>query len=409
MQTKISKYSKSFLAIITILLIGFIIEFFSDAQGMKMPSFPTNLIVLVSFISYLVITYLVFKKTEVIEWFTSIPATIAVISAYTILTLIMGFVAQQPQDNFIDKIGFTHIKNSYAFVLVSLLFLMILGYTIIKRMTKKFNLKNIAFFLNHLGLFIVISAGSLGSGDMIRLSVPVHENDISDIAFDNNNKTYKLPFKIELNNFSLEQYPPELLIYNRKSGTPIIPNGDKLPFVEKGKKGKLNNLNFEILEYYPYAAPSDSTFLQSERFGTVHAALLRVSDEKKSIETWISTDNFMHKSEFLFFDQNYVIGMSNPKVLKYLSNVNIIQNNQVHLSNATIEVNKPIKHDGWKIYQNSYDSQQGRWSQTSIFEVIKDPWLPVVYIGIFMLIIGSAYLIYVGRQKNIIDEDEKSI
>ena len=35
-----------------------------------------------------------------------------------------------------------------------------------------------------------------------------------------------------------------------------------------------------------------------------------------------------------------------------------------------IEVNKPFKLNGWKIYQSSYESDYGKWSITSTVEVI---------------------------------------
>ena len=59
------------------------------------------------------------------------------------------------------------------------------------------------------------------------------------------------------------------------------------------------------------------------------------------------------------------------------------------LEKATIEVNRPFEIDGWKIYQLSYDESKGRWSDISVFELVRDPWLPVVYAGIWMMIVGA--------------------
>ena len=47
-------------------------------------------------------------------------------------------------------------------------------------------------------------------------------------------------------------------------------------------------------------------------------------------------------------------------------------------------MNKPVEVDGWKIYQYGYDTQMGPMSQTSILELVSDPWLPLVYTGIYM-------------------------
>ena len=56
---------------------------------------------------------------------------------------------------------------------------------------------------------------------------------------------------------------------------------------------------------------------------------------------------------------------------------------------ATVEVNKPVEVDGWKIYQYGYDTQMGAMSQYSILELISDPWLPLVYMGIYMMLAGA--------------------
>ena len=56
---------------------------------------------------------------------------------------------------------------------------------------------------------------------------------------------------------------------------------------------------------------------------------------------------------------------------------------------ATVDVNKPVEVDGWKIYQYGYDPSMGAQSNTSILELVSDPWLPYVYLGIYMLIAGA--------------------
>lgn len=55
----------------------------------------------------------------------------------------------------------------------------------------------------------------------------------------------------------------------------------------------------------------------------------------------------------------------------------------------TIRVNKPLTVRGWKIYQYSYDEARGNESDISVFELVRDPWLPFVYIGIFMMLAGA--------------------
>jgi len=62
-------------------------------------------------------------------------------------------------------------------------------------------------------------------------------------------------------------------------------------------------------------------------------------------------------------------------------------------------VNKPIEAFGYKIYQVGYDEKMGKWSRMSAIQLIRDPWLPAVYTGIFMILAGSVYLALTGRSK----------
>ena len=65
---------------------------------------------------------------------------------------------------------------------------------------------------------------------------------------------------------------------------------------------------------------------------------------------------------------------------------------------TTVEVNKPVEVDGWKIYQYGYDTQMGAMSQTSILELVSDPWLPLVYTGIYMMLAGAVCMFLKGKR-----------
>jgi len=61
---------------------------------------------------------------------------------------------------------------------------------------------------------------------------------------------------------------------------------------------------------------------------------------------------------------------------------------------AQIKVNKPFTVSGWKIYQYSYDKTLGSQSRYSVFKIVKDPWLPVVYAGFLLIFAGTFYLLF---------------
>lgn len=66
---------------------------------------------------------------------------------------------------------------------------------------------------------------------------------------------------------------------------------------------------------------------------------------------------------------------------------------------TTVDVNKPVEVDGWKIYQYGYDTQMGAKSQVSILELVSDPWLPLVYTGIYMMLAGAVCMFILGGRR----------
>lgn len=65
---------------------------------------------------------------------------------------------------------------------------------------------------------------------------------------------------------------------------------------------------------------------------------------------------------------------------------------------TTVDVNKPVEVDGWKIYQYGYDTKMGAMSQISILELVSDPWLPLVYTGIYMMLAGAVCMFLKGKK-----------
>ena len=68
---------------------------------------------------------------------------------------------------------------------------------------------------------------------------------------------------------------------------------------------------------------------------------------------------------------------------------------------TTVDVNKPVEVDGWKIYQYGYDTQMGAMSKISILELVSDPWLPLVYTGIYMMLCGAVCMFILGGRKRV--------
>ena len=90
--------------------------------------------------------------------------------------------------------------------------------------------------------------------------------------------------------------------------------------------------------------------------------------------------------------------MAPAEAREFESEVLIYEKGKEEHREEKIQVNHPITVNGWKIYQTSYDEKLGRWSETSIVELVLDPWLPMVYAGIFILIAGAVAFLIQNRK-----------
>jgi cytochrome c biogenesis protein ResB len=88
--------------------------------------------------------------------------------------------------------------------------------------------------------------------------------------------------------------------------------------------------------------------------------------------------------------------MERPKPAKYASLLTMTR--EAETDTVSIEVNNPVHMKGYSVYQVSYDEHLGKWSQVSMLEAVKDPWLPVIYAGIIMVLAGSVYLFWKGNE-----------
>lgn len=392
-------YKGSFLVAIILLIGGFILEAILHEYRISLPKWPINLFIILGLMIYIFVCSK-FWKNKIIIWLSSVPAAVSAISVITILVLLMGFIPQQRQEGFLQLFGLTHIKNSWPYLFSTFYLLMILGFTIVKRLNS-FKLKNIAFLLNHLGLWILLTAASLGSADMKSYNLYLMLDRAIYHAEDENGVIQQLPFAIRLLDFDIDEYPPSLGVINNDNFELNIKKGDKLFEVNSNEPYVNGDWQINILQYIAEAKFRDSIYEVSYTMGATHAAEVKAINLKngKEITGWVSSGNFLYPVKTLVLDEKYSIAMTIPQPKRFSSKIRIFKKVSDYYD-AEIAVNEPIDVYGFKMYQVGYDEEKGKWSKMSSVQLIRDPWLPVVYIGIFMILLGSLYLLWMGKAKN---------
>ena len=381
-------------------IIGFIIELLTKNQ-INIPGAPYNIHILLLIIVIIFFTHLFLTKYHFFKWISTVPVAVSIIAYTTFLVLLMAFIPQNEQQagELVKKLGLAHLSKNWAMVTTSFFLLVSLGLVILRRL-KKFTIKNIVFILNHLGLWIIIAAGSLGSGDLVRLNMYVWENTQPEWKARDNNNVYDLPIAIKLIDFTIDEFNAEIALIDNTTGNVIVDNETKIQVIEKGETYSLNEMKIEIQEYYEFAMRVEGKYMEFMSEGAAPAAKIAVYDKNNNLiaNSWISSESRMMSAQILVLDNNYSIALLQPMPKKYSSQVELFAKDGTR-ETAKIEVNKPYNFKGWKIYQIDYNVERGQWSELSVLELVRDPWIPIVYIGFFMVLIGSVYLFWIGKKE----------
>ena len=254
-------------------------------------AWPANGVVLAGFLAIIALIFLLRNKVYACRFIGKYQAAIPTLVYAVVLTIIMGLTRQTENGTWLNN-----MLAFWPFVLIYVYMAVILGVTILRRLTHLTSWRrDIPFLLNHLGLFLAMTTATLGNADMQRLKMITTVGESEWRALTQEGAVREMPLAIELKQFIMETYD---------DGSP-------------------------------------------KRFASEIQVLTKSG---KRIQT-------------------------------------------------TVDVNKPVEVDGWKIYQYGYDTQMGAKSQISILELVSDPWLPLVYTGIYMMLAGAVCMFILGGRR----------
>jgi hypothetical protein len=394
-------YKESFIILFDLLVLAFILELLIPHKSSLLPVLPWSITVFLSFAVAIFSIWILLRDKKWVQWFASVPAAMASITLFFIAAIFMGLFPQgitvdQPLMN---MLGLTNVMQSWLMIISTLFLLLVLGFTACKRAfpLKK---KNIGFLLNHVGLWIVLAAASLGASDLQRLKLQLYENgEFTNIAVDDQKQMFTLPFSVQLVDFDIDEYNPKLLIFNPQSRDFINKAGKSFQMIDSGFHVTILNYELRVLRFIKYAELTDSGFYATEKPFAVSAAFMEVLDHKanRKMQGWISPGGFGRNPDVLELNSELAISLSPPEPKEY-SSILAVRHSNNSIDSVRVIVNKPHSVEGFNLYQLSYNNQLGKWSNYSVIEVVSDPWLPIVYVGFFMLMAGAVFMVWWGRR-----------
>ena len=187
---------------------------------------------------------------------TQVEAAVPALATASILTIIMDLSRQVPEGRpAMDPIVLSRMLSFWPFVLIYLWNVIIVAEVGIHQLMH-FQKRFIPSLISHLGLFIFVTCGTLGSADMQRLKIYCEEGKPEWRGIDDHQEVHELPLAIELQKFTIDEYPPKLAIFDSKTGK-ILPN-DKPQniIIEPGfTSDELMGWNITVEKYIEDAMP----------------------------------------------------------------------------------------------------------------------------------------------------------
>ena len=407
MFNRLWKMKEGFVTGAGLILVGLALQYSVGPLDWSAFAFPINAICLVLYLAFLALIYALRHRVRLFSFFFTTEAAVPTLVYAALLTVAMGLTRQvAPHERAIDPIGLTRMLSFWPFVLIYGRLTGIVGLIAIRQILH-FRLRELPSLLSHLGVFIAIVAATLGSADMERVKLRA-SMDMPEWRATHEQGFLELPLAIQLEKFTIDEYPPKLLIINSKTGKSIPAKNPEIVLVDKHfREGKLLKWRIRVRQNLPLAAPvvtSDTVkYVGWGSSGAVTALLVEAQPMEgdravgKPLVGWVTCGSYLFPFQELKLTKDLSLVMARREPERYASRIHVYTRSQKNIV-ATVEVNKPVSVDGWRIYQLSYDESMGRWSETSTFELVKDPWLPAVYLGIFLLLAG-AVLTFIFSQK----------
>ncbi|MFV0390458.1 MAG: cytochrome c biogenesis protein ResB [Paludibacteraceae bacterium] len=399
-------YKEGFAIGAGLVFTGILLQLSVGALDAGFLQFPFNIFTGVIYILGLIILHILSAKNKVIRWLGSMEASITSIAVFLALVIVMGLTRQSAApDNtgLLGLLGFKNMLSSWAFALTFVYMVTVLGLVILRRLKQFRWKKDIPFVLNHVGLFVTLVAAVLGSADMHRWQMVVNKEAPEWRATDENGKMMEMDLAIELNEFTIDEYQPKLMLIDNESGK-TLPEKQPvtLPVENEQITGTLLDWKISVRKTLENSAPvvgKDSVrFVEFHSEGAAASVYVIAENVKDNLKKsgWVSCGSYLFPYHALKLNDDVSLVMPDREPKRYASDVTLYTKDGKN-TQAVIEVNKPLKINGWKIYQISYDERMGKWSNVSKFELVKDPWIGLVYVGIAMMICGALGLFILGK------------
>ena len=386
-----------------LVLVGLALQVVVGPIDWSLMNWPVNAIVLALLAVIAVMLHVGMRWFKPLQSLSSGKMAVAALLWTAAMTLVMGLTRQSgspaAHHTLGQLLGIHHCLSWWPFVLIYVWLTMVLALVVLRRLGRFSTRRDIPFLLSHAGMLVVLMCATLGNADLQRLQMTVTYDQPEWRATDESGQVHELPVAIELLDFTINEYPPKLLVIDTGSGQPLpVGNPEVLLLDSAFTASTLQGHTVRLVQVLDKAQPvmsEDTTAYEPWHMtGATTAVLVDVDGQHH----WLSTGSYMFPPQTLQLNDRQSLAVPPREPQRYVSTVEIMTESGKHLK-TDILVNRPVTVDGWKIYQLNYDTRMGRWSDISVLELVRDPWLPAVYTGIVMMLVGAVLMLFTSQPR----------
>ncbi len=310
----------------------------------------------------------------------SAPSAIAAVAGFAVCLLP---VAIWPQGTaapaWLARLGLADALTSLPLTLMGGLVLTILAVATGRRLARR-EAGCIRFAVLHLGLIAVMLTVAAGSPGIRRGRVEVScDGPPVASARAEDGRLLHLPTALKLEEFRLESWPPRLLVGTASAAVAadalLGPNTDL----------SLAGVRVLVMEWLPAAGVVAGIPRECHQPGAHPAARVQVDHPGGSLVGWLHPPGLFGEGLGLVLPDGRRIEMEPPRARRFSAVVRPADRPQ---NPAVIEVNAPLKLDGWWIHLLAYDQRLGAASRSVTLEAVEDRALPGVWFGLALVALG---------------------
>lgn len=385
-------YKRAFLRCALLFVVGTTLQLAVGDIDSSLLHYPWGLILAVNYLYLLVVAYAMRNRWRWLRQLGDDKACLSSLAAFGAIVIVFGLTRQDPaREGLVGALGFSRMTSSWPFNLLLFYFMTTLG---IRTVSDIHHLRDrrMAAVLTHLGVFVLLVAGTFGSGDTVRCMVTTRVGTPVSIGRDDAWHEVRLPFALTLDDFSIEEYPPKLYLLDTRRESS---SREFLSVEADGAEAVIGDWRIRAEHSLDMAGrlPEESDWRAMKHVGAAPAVYASAENTVtgERFSGWVSCGSHIFEPSYLMLDDGMAVAMPRREAKRYLSRVNIMEEGGIR-RDVEIEVNHPARVGSWRVYQVGYDTSKGRWSDTSVLECIRDPWYGAAHLALWMLLAAGVVM-----------------